>query len=124
MLSTLSSRHRLFLESLPLLLHINHPSLPGYVSGATPCGVSGFVPEKENLRAAQTISRSFVYRKKAVQKDRIYSIFLMGSTGTVAHSESSDMDIWICYDPGLALEAIEELQDKLTGIEQWADEIG
>ena len=124
MLSTLSSRHRLFLESLPLLLHINHPSLPGYVSGATPCGVSGFVPQKENLRAAQTISRSFVYRKKAVQKDRIYSIFLMGSTGTVAHSESSDMDIWICYDPSLPLESIEELQDKLTGIEQWADEIG
>lgn len=124
MLSTLSSRHRLFLESLPLLLHINHPSLPGYISGETPCGVSGFTPKKDNLRAAQSISRSFAYRKKAVQRDRIYSIFLMGSTGTVAHSDTSDMDIWICYDPGLTQDAIDELQDKLTGIEQWADEIG
>lgn len=124
MLSTLSSRHRLFLESLPLLLHINHPSLPGYLSGATPCGLSGFTPNKSHLRAAKTISRSFAYHKKAIQQNRIYSVFLMGSTGTVAHSETSDMDIWVCYDPGLKQDAIDELQDKLTGIEQWADQIG
>lgn len=124
MLATLGSRHRLFLESLPLLLHINHPSLPGYVSGRTPCGVCGFNPEKENLRAAQTISRSFVYRRKVNHQPRIFSIFLMGSTGTVAHSESSDMDIWICYDPGIPQEAIDELQDKLSAIERWADSIG
>ncbi|NPU91617.1 MAG: class I adenylate cyclase [Gammaproteobacteria bacterium] len=124
MLATLGSRHRLFLESLPLLLHINHPSLPGYVSGRTPCGVCGFTPEKENLRAAQTISRSFVYRRKVNHQPRIFSIFLMGSTGTVAHSESSDMDIWICYDPGIPQEAIDELQDKLSAIERWADETG
>ena len=121
MLSTLGNRHRLFLDSLPLLLHINHPSLPGYVSGRTPCGVSGFEPDKEHLRAAQTISRSFAYRRKAHSQPRIYSIFLMGSTGTVAHSEASDMDIWVCYDPGLAPELIDELRDKLTAIERWAD---
>jgi adenylate cyclase class 1 len=124
MLSTLGSRHRLFLDSLPLLLHINHPSLPGYVSGRTPSGVCGFEPEKDHLRAAQTISRSFAYRRKAPTHPRIFSIFLMGSTGTVAHSEASDMDIWICYDPGLADELIDELRDKLTAIERWADSIG
>jgi len=124
MLSTLSSRHRMFLDSLPLLLHINHPSLPGYMSGATPCGVSGFTPNKDNLRAAQSISRSFAFHRKAHQQERIFSIFLMGSTGTVAHSDTSDMDIWVCYDPGLKQVAIDELQDKLTGIEQWADAMG
>ncbi|MAR93226.1 MAG: adenylate cyclase [Pseudomonadales bacterium] len=124
MLSTLSSRHRMFVDSLPLLLHINHPSLPGYVSGATPCGVSGFTPEKHNLQAARNIARSFAYRKKAHQQARIFSIYLMGSTGTVAHSDTSDMDIWVCYDPGLPTAAIDELQDKLTSIEQWADSIG
>lgn len=124
MLSTLGSRHRLFLDSLPLLLHVNHPSLPGYVSGRTPCGVSGFDPDKDSLRAAQTISRSFAYRRKPVTQPRIFSIFLMGSTGTVAHSDASDMDIWVCYDPGLSRDLIDELQDKLTGIERWADSIG
>lgn len=124
MLSTLSNRHRMFLESLPLLLHINHPSLPGYVSGSTPSGVSGFAPADTNLKAASAISRSFVYRKRQAHQCRIFSIFLMGSTGTVAHSDTSDMDIWICYDPGLPQQAIDELQDKLTGIEQWADAIG
>lgn len=123
MLSTLGSRHRLFLDSLPLLLHINHPSLPGYVSGRTPCGVCGFEPGKDNLRAGQTISRSFAYRRKPPEQPRIFSIFLMGSTGTVGQSDSSDMDIWVCYDPGLASELIGELQDKLTAIEQWADSI-
>lgn len=124
MLSTLGSRHRLFLDSLTLLLHINHPSLPGYVSRRTPCGVSGFAPTKEHLRAAQNISRTFVYRRRAHTQPRIYSIFLMGSTGTVAHSEASDMDIWVCYDPSLSAELIGELREKLTGIERWADSIG
>ncbi|RLP55077.1 MAG: class I adenylate cyclase [Ketobacter sp.] len=124
MLSTLSVRHRMFLESLPLLLHINHPSLPGYVSGSTPNGVCGFTPNKANLRAASSISRSFAYRKRPLQQERIFSIFLMGSTGTVAHSDTSDMDIWICYDPALSQGAVDELQDKLHGIEVWADSIG
>ncbi len=124
MLSTLSSRHRQFLESLPLLLHLNHPSLPGYISSTTPCGVSGFTPDKNSIMAAQSISRSFSYRKKSVQKDKIFSIFLMGSTGTVAHSDSSDMDIWVCYDPTTSQQGIDELQDKLTDIEQWAEQIG
>ena len=124
MLTTLGSQHRLFLESLPLLLHVNHPSLPGYVSGATPCGLSGFVPDKNHIRAAQTISRSFAYRKKAVVRDRIYSIFLMGSTGTVAHSEASDMDIWVCYDPSVKQSELTELLNKLSGIERWADRNG
>jgi len=124
MLSTLSDQHRMFLDSLPLLLHINHPGLPGYMSGATPCGIAGFQPGADHLRAAHTIASDFAYQAPAPGDDRIFSIFLMGSTGTVAHSDTSDMDIWICYDPDLTREAIDELQDKLSGIEQWADSMG
>ena len=32
----LSTRQQLVLRLLPLLFHVNHPLLPGYVSGQTP----------------------------------------------------------------------------------------
>lgn len=32
-LQSMSTRQQLVLQLLPLLFHVNHPSLPGYVSG-------------------------------------------------------------------------------------------
>jgi adenylate cyclase len=37
-------RQRDFLELLPLLYHINHPMLPGFISTSTPCGISDYTP--------------------------------------------------------------------------------
>lgn len=34
----LSTRQQQVLTALPLLFHVNHPVLPGYVSGTTPAG--------------------------------------------------------------------------------------
>ena len=48
----------------------------------------------------------------------------MGSSGTIAHSEESDFDIWLCYDPKLNREQLEKLQQKAQGIEKWAGELG
>ena len=36
----LSTRQQLVLKLLPLLFHVNHPLLPGYVSSRTPAGLS------------------------------------------------------------------------------------
>ena len=45
----LTDRQRQFIDLLPLLLHANHPALPGYVSQQAPCGISGFTPSAQPL---------------------------------------------------------------------------
>lgn len=123
-LDALSSRHRAFLDVLPLMLHVNHAALPGYVTPNTPAGVRHFVPEKEHVRAAQNVARAFNYHPgKPVDPD-IFGIFLMGSTGTIAQSDKSDLDFWICHRPGLSANAVHELQRKLDALSEWADGMG
>lgn len=118
--ATLRERQRVFLDLLPLLFEVNHPMLPGYVSGQTPAGISGYQPDAEALHLARRLTRSFKYRKPMRGTFPIYAIYLMGSPGTVAYSENSDFDVWLCHDPALDDEAIEQLQQKALGIERWA----
>src|SRR5690606_36736752 len=63
-MQALSTRQQLVLRLLPLLLHVNHPLLPGYVSGGTPAGLSGFEPDDELLAEAQRLTRSFSYKAR------------------------------------------------------------
>ena len=55
----LSARQQLVLNLLPLFFHVNHPLLPGYVSGATPAGLSNYEPDPQVLAEAQRLTRSF-----------------------------------------------------------------
>jgi len=113
-------RHRDFLKLLPLFFHVNHPILPGYVSGATPKGISNYNPTKSSLLAARRLAKSFSYKRRAYPKYDIFSIFLTGSTGSIAYSAKSDFDIWVCHDPRLDTQQRSELQEKARGIEHWA----
>jgi adenylate cyclase class 1 len=49
---SLSARQREFIELLPLLFHINHPLLPGYIGRDAPFGISDYTPTAASLRAA------------------------------------------------------------------------
>ncbi len=117
-------KQRYFLELLPIFFHINHALLPGYISKDTPAGIAQFVPSKKGLEALKKMAKSFVYRKRAMRSYDIFSIFLMGSVGTIAHSDKSDFDIWICHDPQLGQAPLAELRVKCTAIERWADSYG
>ena len=118
---SMRERQRDFLDLLPLLFHVNHPILPGYVSSECPVGISDYRPSKRALHAVKKIAISFDYRRKALPRYDVYSLFLMGSSGTIAYSQTSDFDIWICHRPDLNAEQITALQQKATLIEQWAD---
>lgn len=113
-----------FLRLLPLLFHINHPMLPGYVSRDTPAGIPQYNPHKEVLQIARRLAKSFEFKKKAYRKFDIQGIYLMGSSGTVAYSDKSDFDIWICHDPQLALDRVRELEIKLELIQDWSKSFG
>lgn len=118
--SALDARQQVFLELLPLLFHVNHPMLPGYVSHQTPCGVSEYNPSKLDIERAQRLARSFVFHREPNMRRRIHSLFLMGSSGTVAQSDSSDLDIWVCHQSDLSTEELLLLQRKCDDIVKWA----
>ena len=124
-MQALSTRQQLVLKLLPLLFHVNHPLLPGYVSGLTPAGLSGFEPDDELLSEAQRLTRSFAYKPyRGKQTLPIHGLFLMGSLGTVAQAEQSDMDLWVCHAPGLPEQLLGELRRKCQLLEAWAASLG
>lgn len=124
MRSALHVRQRAFLDVLPLLFHSNHPALPGFFSEDTPMGVSDYWETPAALQAARTVSREFDQKRQIPRTCEIHSLFLMGSTGTVAQSRKSDFDIWVCHGPELERGRVAALREKCLLIERWADGLG
>lgn len=122
--SFFQARQQIFLDILPLLFHQNHPLLPGFTSSETVAGLPDYIPNKQAIHAAKQFSKSFTYKRKALLTHPIQGIFLMGSVGSIAFSKTSDMDIWLCHQPSLPADQINELQQKAIEIEQWADSLG
>lgn len=117
----LSTRQQAVLTLLPLFFHVNHPLFPGYVSGSTPAGVSSYEPEAHALAEAQRLTRSFSYKPRHGNPPQpIHGLFLMGSLGTLAQAEQSDMDVWVCHDSELSPDALTELRKKCQALEAWA----
>lgn len=120
----LAPRHQDILSVLPLLYHVNHPLMPGYVGRDVPAGVSGFEPDKQLLSIAKSFCHTFNFKTDKRSKRAVLAIYMMGSTGTLAHSERSDVDLWLCYEPLLADEAREQLVEKAKKIDEWANQLG
>jgi len=121
---TLSERQQLLLELLPLLLHVNHPVLPGYVRADTPAGLCGFEPSKAQLKNAKRLARSFRFQPLNNRQRNLHALFLMGSVGTIGHSQSSDLDFWLCFDPSLDAAQQQALRQKCDKLSQWGRSLG
>lgn len=122
--SALGARQQIFLELLPMMFHVNHPMLPGYASHQTPSGLVDYNPSKGDILKTQRLARSFTYRRQPTMRRQIEGIFLMGSCGTVAQSDSSDLDVWICHSANLNAEELTLLRQKSDLITRWAMTIG
>lgn len=120
----LRASQRDFLTLLPLLFHVNHPLLPGYISKETPMGLPAYVPDENTLHLGQRISRSFKFKKKAYREFNIEAIYLMGSSGTIAYNDKSDFDIWICHSENLKDSLVAELEGKTQAVQEWAQSLG
>ncbi|OPA83458.1 adenylate cyclase [Pseudomonas fluorescens] len=121
----LTPRQQSVLTLLPLFFHVNHPLLPGYVSGSTPAGLSNFEPDTQALTEAQRLTRSFSYKPRPSNQPRpIHGLFLMGSLGTLAQADQSDMDVWVCHAPDLVENELAELRKKCQLLEAWALSMG
>jgi len=113
-----------FIELLPLLFHINHPMLPGYLSSDAPSGISAYAPGRNALLHAKRLAKSFRYLRRAQRTHAIHAIFLMGSSGTIGHSGNSDFDVWLCHRPGLDTDSRATLTKKAEAIRSWAEALG
>jgi len=114
---------RIFLDLLPLLFHRNTPALPGFISSDTPAGIRDYAPSKSAISAAKSLSKSFIYKRRALRHYPIDAIYLMGSVGSVAYSNKSDLDIWLCYQSNIDSDFSDELQEKTAAIEKWAESL-
>lgn len=122
---SLSARQQQVLRLLPLLLHVSHPLLPGYVSAATPAGFGGYEPDPGLIQEAQGLARSFSYRvRTGYDRFSLYSLFLMGSVGSIGHGVQSDMDFWLCHAPELDAAALASLRRKCDALQKWAGSLG
>lgn len=120
---TLKPKQRAFLEMLPLIFHLNSEHLPGFVDKDTPFGISDYSPTKAAVDAAKKHNRQFRYRKRALRAYDIESLFFIGSTGTVAYTDRSDFDIWLCHRPAMSAERRAELQRKTAAVQAWAQSL-
>ena len=118
----LSTRQQTVLTLLPLFFHVNHPLLPGYVSSSTPAGLSNYEPDANTLAEAQRLTRSFSYKPRHGSNPPrpIHGLFLMGSLGTLAQADQSDMDVWVCHATDLGENELSELRKKCQLLEVWA----
>ncbi len=113
-------------QVIPFLIHTNHKGFPGYVDARdTPCGIHYF----EWSNNLQRITREFFPEKKILYKGAIKlfpnipsieSLLLMGSIGTVAQTERSDFDYWVCInEENFSDKRKKLLREKLRLIEDW-----
>ncbi len=119
----MASRHKALIQLIPLLFHINHHSLLGFVDDATPAGVCCYAPDDRAVQEAKKNWRGFEFRRQAGMSIDIEAIFLMGSCGTIAFNQKSDFDIWLCYRSGLERSQLKRLQKKARLIEKWFDSV-
>lgn len=105
-------------DMVPVLLNINEPDQVGYIaSPETPCGIK-FIdqqlwrPKSERIRDLTTSARP---------RPAVESLFLMGSSGSVGHTATSDLDYWVCYDPqNINGHPLELFRQKLESLTAWA----
>lgn len=122
--SSLSPTQSDYLKLLPLLFHVNHPMLPGYVDKFAPCGIPNYTPSMLEKSIVKTVSQSFEYKPRAHLKYRIASLFLMGSMGTLGQSNSSDIDLWVCLAEPLERSLLSKLEGKGNKVKQWLATVG
>ena len=122
--SALTYRQQVILDLLPLVFHLNHPGLPGYSDNDCPCGIDCYEPDEAALQAARRQARTFRYRQDRKRQPALEALFLMGSPGSLGHSVTSDLDVWLCHQPGLDAVQVRALERKASGLAEWAGSLG
>lgn len=114
------SHFRMIYNLLPSLLHFNHPQLPGFREGVLH-GIYGYPTDKMRYLLHFQLDLSTLSHPHSIQIAGLYSI---GSTGSIGHSKSSDLDVWVCVEKYVDQLQCNQLQKKCNEIERWAMSFG
>lgn len=113
-------------EIIPVLLSLNEVDLPGHVSGGeVSCGVYGLGSSYHLRKVIQDYfpeaqRRAIPYQHYVIKRPIVESLFIVGSVGTVGHTEQSDFDYWVCVDrEKFSGASIHRLQEKAELIAHW-----
>lgn len=125
-LSIMDSQSQQVFHLIPVLLHFNHPALPGFNSSA-PFGICDFSLNQIQLQVIQDFDDN-VELCSLVQPmtapAQILALYTMGSTSSVGQSSSSDLDIWVCVSPEMSQVDRTHLVNKCLLITEWAKSRG
>lgn len=106
--------------TIPRLLHVNQEGLPGFVEGESPCGILNYTIDRQSQFSAEKLFPDHVIRRTENLSPVIHSLLLVGSMGSIAQNEKSDLDYTLLVDKSsLSKTALDSLQKKLTLIEEW-----
>lgn len=121
-LSGTPSHFQNVLELLPVLFHLNHPVLPGYVKDA-PCGVANFEFSTAQLQFLQKCFAPMgnFEPTPTPENPAFFGIYAMGSIGCVTQTPHSDLDVWLCINPHLSHKQKLALEQKIAFIKAWAN---
>ncbi|HQI81725.1 MAG TPA: class I adenylate cyclase [Deltaproteobacteria bacterium] len=116
---------RVVLEFLPLLLHINHPALPGYQEQEDcPCGIKLMDWPATAIKEVGSFFSSRIklgdMRDYIPREHEIEGLFTIGSVGSLAQTRDSDYDIWVVVDArNMDPARFKALSRKLRYLKRW-----
>ncbi len=110
------------LDLVPILLHYNHPSIPGYKKDGCPNGIDFFTLNEfqRNYLKVRGIDPDI----KVETHWPIYGLYAMGSTSSIAQGQKSDLDIWVCVSKDLPQKEYNQLADKCKFISSFSKALG
>ncbi len=107
---------------IPFLLHTNIrlPGIKTSFHSKTPHGIHDYHPEPEILATISRYSKTGI-PKTRIQAPAIEGLYTIGSIGSVAQTDDSDIDYWVCiYEDRLPQPGVTLLKKKLELIEAYA----
>ncbi len=111
-----------FLKLLPLIIHSQKAHFPFLDHEERPCGLYGYQMDQDIQKLAQACYPTFNYTPH--QHQDFDALYLMGSTGTIAYSQHSDFDIWLCYKRAFTSKELKQINHKCVQIEKEAMRFG
>jgi adenylate cyclase class 1 len=106
--------------TIPRLLHVNQAGLPGYVEDGSPCGIFNYTIDRQSQFNSEKLFPDHVIRRTENLFPVIHSLLLVGSMGSIAQNEKSDLDYTLLVDKSsLSKTELDSFQKKLTLIEEW-----
>lgn len=110
------------LDLVPILIHYNHPAIPGYRKNGVPFGIDMFSPN--DFQRKYLLEHGIDPDEKTESFWPVYALYAMGSTSSIAQGQSSDLDIWVCVSKDLPHFEMNLLAEKCKFISSFCKALG